>query len=186
MNEERDEILDDLRALMAIEPTVGFEQRVARAVEAGPPVRRWWMLGAVAATGAAAVLLVGVQRQPVQRRAPEPVAPQTAVAAVDTTPVAVAPTRAPIRRPAVARNTRQIELKVLVPPDQARTLQQLMAAVRDGRTVFVPTTHGEGPLVIEPLPDLGRTGPETPDDGQDDARPQGDSHRMENHVFTQA
>jgi hypothetical protein len=63
MTGERDEILDELRAALAIEPSAGFAGRVRRAVEARGARRTPWLIVA-AACGAVILAAVAVEVGP--------------------------------------------------------------------------------------------------------------------------
>jgi hypothetical protein len=157
MNDERDEILDDVRALISIEPAPGFEARVQGEVQnrAASRSRAWWM-GTAALAGATAVIALVTGARPTPDREP-----RTAVATASPTPPVSSVTAAP--QPAMAVRVRATtstvssppktsEPEVLVPPDQAIALERLVADIKGGRLVLAPIAGDDTPVEIRPLP----------------------------------
>jgi hypothetical protein len=197
MTEPHDDVLDELRALVNIETTPGFEDRVRRQIEQPARPGRWWM-GAVGLVSAAACVWFVMPRtrpaaprpsdvrpgmeKPVARaveRVTTPVTPRTV-----PVPESVTPSASAGKRHAVSGATAR---EVLVPPDQALALQRLTAAIRSGQVIWAPSAGEDAPVVVEPLPDITPIKvellPGTSDNHGTGTEP--NSQRVDNHAPTQ-
>ncbi|MEO8483347.1 MAG: hypothetical protein ABI634_14130 [Acidobacteriota bacterium] len=191
MTEDRDEILDELRELMAVEPTPGFEARVRNEVtrRAVRPTRPWWL--AAAATCAVLVAIVATRMQPPSESARRstktaPIAsPATPAPGVSEKP-AITPVRVRLGRIAVKALPQRVEPEVLVPPDQAIALRKLMVAVREGRVVLAPVGNTDAPVVVEPLPEISPVKVEELPGASGDLKPGTESKKVGDHVPTEA
>jgi len=193
MTNERDEILDELRALVSIEPTAGFETRVRREVERGAARRVWWPWVAVGVVVSAVVVVALINRVPPGVA----VATPTVASAIPVAPTV--PTRA--RRPAAEVAVRvqgksvratlrgvspqRAEPEVLVPPDRAIALAKFMAGVREGRVLFAPSVGSDGPVVVAPLPELVPVMIERLPEDSAEEKPKTDSKKAGDDVPTQ-
>jgi hypothetical protein len=159
MEERVDRALQDLEAVLAIEPSASFSARV-RAQVSQSSKRPWpsggWQLAAGGVVGAIVIASVLVWRAPHESpstsglpaaRVGTPSVPQIASPAPVPEQTAYAPNR-------VARTgIHAREAEVLVPPDEAIALSRLVLALREGRTHVPPMT--EVPLDADgrlPLP----------------------------------
>jgi hypothetical protein len=176
MTDERDEMLDELRTAMNIEPSPEFEARVRLATRESRPRgavwsehRSGWIWGAIAGGAVAAAVMAVVLLRPGSAGAPSAVAmapPQPTAASATLPrsiqqPAAVATrlepkppvaTRRTARAAAADRVTRR-EPDVLVPPDQAVALARLLEGVSDGRVMIGPTRSTDEDVTIAPLPE---------------------------------
>jgi hypothetical protein len=177
MTGERDEILDELRAAVNVEPSPAFEARVRRATHeqhrAGtvwPGPRRAWLWSVVAGGAvAAAVIAVFLLRSgdtgspsAVAMAQPQPTAADAPSRSVQPPPTAAVVRPAPLRR-AVARRASNAtttvvragrrEPDVLVPPDQAVALARLLEGVSEGRVMIGATKAMDADVTIAPLSD---------------------------------
>ncbi len=191
MTDERDEILGELRALIAVEPSFEFERRVRSSVERSSSRMRSWWPWIVAGTATVAVAVaVAIQ---VQQGTVAPAAKAVSLAA----PALAAPPEPRQHRvvlaPEVTRSqmlhaaTRRARPEVLVPPDQALALQRVMAAVQEGNFIWAPEAGKSPSAVVDPLPEIPALSiealPGGPDDGQ--LGTDSDSQRVENHASRQ-
>jgi hypothetical protein len=157
MNTDRDDILDDLRAALAIEPSPSFEARVRAAAATDAEQRRNWWPWLVAAGACAALAVVAATSWP---RAVEvqPARMAATFGAPATPPAVSAPsTSRRSARPIASRATstapvRRREPEVLVPRDQAIALDRLIRGISEGRATLALAGWPEGPVVVEPLP----------------------------------
>ena len=140
-----DELLADLDRAVAIEPSPSVAARVRTAV-ARDTGTRWlgWPSWAVA-VGAAA-LLVGwaIVRPRVNTLPISSPLPATAAAVKPSAPVAIPASRVSEVRPIAHRDNSGAEPEVIVSPGQRVALDQLAAAVRDGR-ITSDSFPAEGP-----------------------------------------
>lgn len=201
MNDDRDEILDELRALVSVEPTPGFEASVRREVESRA---RWssgaWWTGAAALISATAIVALLTSARPAPVREPRmtvstpaltpalPVTetPQPTIPAQTQLTTARASSLPPRKTPA-APEERDVP-EVILPPDQAIALQRLMAGVRGGQLMWGAGTSSDVPVVVEPLPDIPPVRIEALPGGVEDAKTGtgSNSKRVEHHDPTQA
>jgi hypothetical protein len=175
MTDVRDEMLDELRAAMNIEPSPEFEARVRLATRESRPRgagwighRRAWIWGAVAggavvaavmavvllrpgSTGAASAVATA-QPQPVATSATLPRSMQQAAVATRLERKLPVVTRRTARAASADRVTRR-EPDVLVPPDQAVALARLLKGVSDGRVMIGATRSTDEDVTIVPLPE---------------------------------
>jgi hypothetical protein len=175
MTDERDEMLDELRAAMNIEPSPEFEARVRLATQESRPCgavwsehRRGWVWGAVAGGAVAAAVMAVVllrpgsagapsaiamaQPQPTAASATLPRSIQQAAVATRLEPKPPVATRRTARAASADRVTRR-EPDVLVPPDQAVALARLLKGVSDGRVMIGATRSTDEDVTIAPLPE---------------------------------
>jgi hypothetical protein len=176
MTGERDEILDELRAAVNVEPSPAFEARVRRATQerhradavwAGP--RRAWLWSVVAGGAvAAAVIAVFLLRSgdtgspsAVAMAQPQPTAASATLPRSIQQPATIATrlerkppvaTRRAARAALADRVTRR-EPDVLVPPDQAVALARLLEGVSEGRVMIGATKAMDADVTIAPLSD---------------------------------
>lgn len=162
-DEHLDDALRDLGAELNVTPSPEFAAKVRARIEQAP-ARSWrlWAWAGVAATCAVAVVAVAVWRggpdvgRPFRAGgadgAEAPSHTEASVVAAKPPgglqPVPVTPTVA-THRDAVApvvRTARNPEPEVLVPTDQLIAIRRLMASVRAGMRVDLPTS----PTVIDP------------------------------------
>jgi hypothetical protein len=161
MELDREDAFEQFRAeLAAVEPSGAFAAGVRERVAAEPAPRiNLWL---IAVAGGTLVLALGVVSW---RMAIDGPSIQVAAPAVVSTPalppVSPAPPHEPVR---VARPVRTVplaaapvtpteaRLEVLVPPDEALAMRQLLIAQRRGRGV-VPAGSAVS-AKIEPLPDI--------------------------------
>jgi hypothetical protein len=163
MTDDSDEILDELRAALNVEPSPEFEARVRMATHASRRAgavwiepRRVWIWRIVASGAVAAAAIVAVLLRPGDVAAPSPVAaarPQPAAvgtaparsiqqtATVVAKPLVPAPRMAtrPARATSATRGARP-EPQVLVPAGQIELLHSLVAMRRAG--VSIPDVAG--------------------------------------------
>ncbi|HWB31518.1 MAG TPA: hypothetical protein VG736_13515 [Vicinamibacterales bacterium] len=176
MTDERDEVLDELRAAVNVEPSPEFEARVRLATrESRSRGAVWagrgraWMWGAVASGAVAAAALVAVLLRSGSAVAPstvttvpQSVARNTPSRSVQQAEAVAAARPAPLRRAAAhgaPRRTTTAALEarrapeVLVPPDQAIALARLLAGVSEGRVMIGATKAADADVTIAPLSD---------------------------------
>lgn len=164
MIDEHDDMLDELRAAMNIDPSPAFEARVRRAVAAGarrPAWLPWTWAAGVAAAAIALGVIATLRRVPAEDARPNApaIAAAPSPAPAPTAPMTTAGVDAP-RRPTgtIARNTRGPDLRVIVPKGEARAFAQLVAAARRGDLahvqLFAPvaTAPLETPAAIDIAP----------------------------------
>jgi hypothetical protein len=176
MTGERDEILDELRAAVNVEPSPAFEARVRRATHeqhrAGtvwPGPRRAWLWSVVAGGAVAAAVIAVFLLRPGDTGSPSAVAmaqPQPTAASATLPrsiqqPATIATrlerkppvaTRRAARAASADRVTRR-EPDVLVPPDQAVALARLLEGVSEGRVMIGATKAMDADVTIAPLSD---------------------------------
>jgi hypothetical protein len=157
-----DDPFNDLKAALDVAPSPAFAARVRAEVAESPGRASGWRL----ATGCA-LLLVAVVSGTVVWRAKRG---DAAVPQSDLTSTAAAATAAgkmtemvvslpaPARRLSLASTTpraRTTKLEVLVPPDQAIAVAQLLVALREGRPTLPPAAgpmFDEQGLLLAPTP----------------------------------
>jgi hypothetical protein len=146
MTHHDDDVLRELREALRVQPSPAFTPGVrARVADATANARRrWWALAACGATAAAAAALLMV----VPRGAPQsavtvahgPVALASAPASASASPLASAPVPpsglaadAPSASPASRTTPVPPAARVVVSPDEARTLDRFLVAMQSER-----------------------------------------------------
>ena len=189
--DERD-VLDELGALLDVEPSAAFAAHVRHAIERDTPRRLSWRLMAVVGMGVAlagVVFTVAIQR-------PAPVRARVSRIASAATPPVQEPARSAAPEPREVQDGREMAPKprvpvaaeeivdlspvvthvdgvdVIVPGDQRLALARLVAGIRGGRVVVaatgLPKYDADGlllpiaPVVLTTIPD-----PVTPIDPND-------------------
>jgi hypothetical protein len=152
-----DDPLKELETALAIEPSPAFAAGV-RARVAGPRLGAWFRWQEMAAAVIALAVLSGLLWRPAQvgvRPAAETPSAPVAVAAPSAAAVAPAPARIARVAAVMPTSDKTRELEVLVPPDQAIALAQLLVACREGRQTLPPSSgpmFDEDGLLIAPEP----------------------------------
>jgi hypothetical protein len=151
MSHDEFDPLDSLDAALNVEPSPEFSARVRMAVaENRRPAgfRTWWLWASAATVAVVGGVLLVVSATP------------------NVTPADVAPISKQAQAPIAVRASAPAELEVLVPPDQAIALAQLLNAIHEGRLrvpaqesildengrLIVPSTPTIPPVTIELLP----------------------------------
>ena len=171
-----DPIDGELRRALAVDPSPEFLARVrTRIAEAPAPAGRRipWIAVAPLLTAAALLAVVAIVRRPA---APGTHTADVLIARTAVTPVGVLPAarraalghearpRAVSVEPTVARGGEgsQREPEVLIAPDEARAIRQLIFGVRDGRIALAPALamppadlEPIEPIIIGPIPPIG-------------------------------
>jgi anti-sigma factor RsiW len=145
-----------LAHLATVEPSTSFVPRIRAsiAVREAPSRRAAWLWPSLATAAALVLVFILV----VSRRTE----PQVAVTQMPSTrPAAEAPVQAPMSNPAIvppqrgAARSRLIEPPVLIPPREARALEQLIALVnREGRAPASLRAPDSAPAQLAALPNI--------------------------------
>jgi hypothetical protein len=167
MTEDRDEILDDLRRALAIEPSPAFAARVRMAVAGTAQQRPQWMWARIGAVGLGAVMIAATVSMwlrpgvsPDQGLA-VPAGPSIDIAGSLSGPSAAmtksggGSVAAEVPASSSAKFRRRVrEPEIIVPPGQATALARLIEGIRDGHTTLALAKWSEGPVVVAPVPDV--------------------------------
>lgn len=181
MTDERDiDVLDELSALLDVEPSAAFAAHVRNAIERDKP--RWfsWRVIGFAGVGAAMAGLVAMILMPHQRAAVSPARVASSAAQVPTAPRTTVPPRVggdqssnvpskPRSRVATGDGdllpvvTNVDGFEVIVPADQRLALARLVSGVRAGRFGVPPEVSPKydadglllplAPVTISAIPD---------------------------------
>jgi hypothetical protein len=145
-----DELLADLNRALAVEPSPSVAARVRTSLAADPSAgwfgRRWHVMAVSAAT----LLIIGVVVWPRVSGVPVPPAAPVASAAVERVAApAVTPSPRVEARPSSVPVRAERDPEVIVSPGQRLALEQLAAAIREGRISSDPFPAAVAPAPLE-------------------------------------